>query len=367
MKQWRFSMPAPVGRDLEATRLQLEGWFAKRIPEAREIELGELSGPGSTGFSSDTLIFDLHYKEASEAITRGLVVRIHPSGFQLFPDYDLPAQYRVMKSLEDSDVVVPKMLWEEHSAELLGSPFYVMEKVEGHAPSDNPPYTAKGWLREMGSEDQSRLWSGYIDTLVAVHRLDPYELGLDFLAKPELGDTPIEQELAYYGHFYRWSFGSETDHPYISASLSWLRANRPPTPDRAHLVWGDARIGNMLFQGPRCVAVLDWEMARLGDPMMDLAWGLFMDRYHSEGNSLPRLAGFPSREETIALYEERTGRSTIHLEYFEILAGMRFSVILTRLAKQLEHYGFLPPKSNFEVDNPVSNLHRKQLEELGIL
>ncbi len=360
-------MPAPVGRDLEATRTQLESWFGERLPEAKAIRVGELSGPGATGFSGDTLMFDLHYEEGPEAITRGLVVRIHPTGFQLFPDYDLPAQFRVMKALEDSDVMVPKMLWEERSDTLLGSPFYVMEKVEGQAPADHPAYTAEGWLLEMSPEDQSQLWSDYVDTIVAVHRLDPYELGLDFLAKPKLGETPIEQELAYYEHFYRWSFGVESDHPCVSPSLAWLRANRPPTPNRAHLVWGDARIGNMLFRGPHCVAVLDWEMARLADPMMDLAWGLFMDRYHSEGNDQPRLPGFPSREETIALYEERAGRAALHLEYFEILAGMRFSVILIRLAKQLKHYGILPAESDFEIDNPVSNLHRKQLEELGVL
>ena len=360
-------MPAPVGRDLEATRLRLEGWFAKRIPEAREIEIGPLAGPGGTGFSSDTLIFDLHYKDGSEAITRGLVVRIHPSGFQLFPDYDLPAQYRIMKSLEDSEVLVPKMLWQEPSEEVLGSSFYVMEKVEGRAPADNPPYTAEGWLADMSADEQAELWSGYIDTLVAVHRLNPHECGLDFLAKPELGGTPLEQELAYYEHFYRWSFGREHDHPYVSPSLAWLHANRPPTPDRAHLVWGDARIGNMLFRGPRCVAVIDWEMARLGDPMMDLGWGLFLSRFHSEGNGQPQLPGFPSRDETIASYADRTGRSTENVEYFEVLAGMRFSVILCRLAKQLKHYEVIPVDSNFEVDNPGSNLHRKQLEELGIL
>ncbi len=101
--------------------------------------------------------------------------------------------------------------------------------------------------------------------------------------------------------------------------------------------------------------------------MMDLGWGLFMDRYHSEGNDQPRLPGFPSREETIALYEERTGRTALHLEYFEILAGMRFSVILIRLAKQFKHNGLMPEDTNFEIDNPVSNLHRKQLEALGLL
>jgi aminoglycoside phosphotransferase (APT) family kinase protein len=100
---------------------------------------------------------------------------------------------------------------------------------------------------------------------------------------------------------------------------------------------------------------------------MDLAWGFFLGRYHSEGTGNPCLPGFPSREETIAMYEELSGCSTEQLAYYEILAGMRFSVILIRLGKQLKHYGLLPSDLNFEVDNPVSNLHRLQLQELGVL
>jgi len=90
-------MPAPVGRDLEQLRTQLEAWFPTVLPDdAREVEVGEIGGPGGTGFSSDTLIFDLRYQSAGTVVERGLVARIKPSGYQLFPEYDLPAQYGVM-------------------------------------------------------------------------------------------------------------------------------------------------------------------------------------------------------------------------------------------------------------------------------
>lgn len=360
-------MPAPVGRDLELTRAQLLGWFENALPDASDVEVGELTGPGGTGFSSDTLLFDLTYREAAECFTIGLVARIHPTGFQLFPEYDLPAQYRIMAALAESDVKVPKMLWEEPTGDVIGSPFYVMEQIQGEAPADNPPYTAEGWLKDLAPKAQSRLWLDYVETLAAVHRVDPFRLGLGFLQRPDLGETPVEQELAYYEHFYRWSFGTEGEHPTVGPSLRWLRANRPAAPDTQHLVWGDARIGNMIFENGRVAAVLDWEMARIGDPMMDLAWGLFMDRFHTEGNGVDPLPGFPDREETIRLYESLSPCPTDTVEYYEILAGMRFSVILIRLAKQLKHYEFLPAESDFEINNPVSNLHRVQLENLGIL
>lgn len=359
-------MPAPVGRDLEKTSAQLLSWLAARLEEASDLEIGELTGPGSTGFSSDTLLFDLSYRREGQRETRGLVARIKPTGFQLFPEYDLEAQFKIMDALGPTDVAVPRMLFEERSGDVIGAPFYLMERIEGKAPADNPPYTAEGWLLEMSAKEQSALWHGYVSSLAAIHRLDPTLLGLDFLARPDLGRTPVEQELRYYEDFYHWTY-PEGDHPTVEPSLAWLKANQPPPPDVPKLCWGDSRIGNMLFRGSECVAVLDWEMARIGDPTMDLAWGLFCDRYHAEGNGYPRLRGFPERAETISLYESLSGRRVEHLEYYEVLAGMRFSVILIRLAKQFKHLGAMPEEATFEIDNPVSNLHRKQLEEMGLI
>ncbi len=360
-------MPAPIGRDLEKTRAQLQDWFPAVLPDdASDVTVGQITGPGATGFSSDTLIFDLHYRSEGASFERGLVARVHPSGFQIFPEYDLPAQFGVMKALWETSVPVPQMLHEERSGDVIGQPFYLMSKVVGQCPADNPPYTAEGWVKELPEADQRRMWDGYLDILVDIHSLDPTKLGLDFLAKPELGPTPVDQELAYYESFYRWTNDGDV-HPYVEPALEWLHANKPPQPEALSLVWGDARVGNMIFDGPKCVAVIDWEMARLGDPMMDLAWGLFLTRYHSEGNGVPNLPGFRDREASIAYYEEKSGRRAEHVAYYEILAGMRFSVILLRLAKQMKHYEVLPQEVNFEVDNPVSMLHRKQLEALGLL
>ncbi len=368
-------MPAPLGRDLEKARIELQQWLQTKWTKAQEVRVGEISGPGATGFSSDTLIFDVEVHEAGRVREEALVVRVHPSGFQLFPEYDLGAQFAIMRALEPTAVPVPRMRFEEPGSEVLGQPFYVMDRVDGTCPADHPPYTAEGWLKAMPSEDQASLWSGYVQALVDIHALDPISLGLGFLAKPDLGPTPLDQELRYYRDFYRWAWLDEGrtspdergHHPYVEPALAWLEANKPPQPEVPRLCWGDARIGNMIFQGPRLAAVIDWEMARLGDPIMDLAWGLFMDRYHAEGNGHPRLPGFPERAATIADYEERSGRSAEHVGYYEVLAGMRFSVILIRLAKQFKHYEVMPEDVAFEVENPVSQLHGKQLRELGIL
>lgn len=358
-------MPAPVGRDLEATRAQLLAWLPKVLPTATGLKVGALSGPGATGFSSDTLMFDLSYEEDGRRHSESLVLRLHPDGILLFPEYDLPRQFRLMASLAGSEVPVPRMRWEEPDAAPLGANFYVMDRVEGRVPADNPPYNAEGWVAELTASDREVMWQSYLEALAGIHALDPAALDLGFLAMPELGATPLEQELAYYERYYHWAF-DERKHPHVERSLAWLKANRPPGPEPVRLAWGDARIGNMIFRDNRVVAVLDWEMARLGNPVMDLAWGLFLDRYHTEGNGIERLPGFPTREGTIALYEEISGARVENVEYYELLAGMRFSVILIRLGQQLMGYEFMPVDSDFEVNNPVSNLHARQLDEMGI-
>lgn len=355
-----------MGRDLELTRRQLARWFEQKLPGARDVAVGPLSGPGGTGFSSDTLIFDLTWTEGGQPRERGIVIRIQPTGFQLFPEYDLRAQYQIMKALGPTDVPVPTMLWEERDDAAIGAAFYVMERVVGEAPADNPPYTAEGFLKEMAPAQQRELWMSYLEALAAIHRLDPIALGLGNLAKPALGKTPLEQELRYYEDFIAWTY-PEGPHPVVAPSLEWLRAHQPPPPDAVGLSWGDSRIGNMLFRGTRCVAVIDWEMARLSDPTVDLAWGLFLDRYHSEGTGNPRLPGFPERAETVELYEALSGRRAQHLEYYEVLAGMRFSVVLVRLAKMFKHHGAMPEDATFEIDNPVCQLHKRQLQEIGVL
>ena len=89
-------------------------------------------------------------------------------------------------------------------------------------------------------------------------------------------------------------------------------------------------------------------------------------RDHTEGSNIERLPGFLDRAQTISSYEEISGERVHDIEYYELLAGMRFSVILTRLGQQLMDQGFLPGDTDFEWNNPVSNLHAKQLIEMGI-
>jgi aminoglycoside phosphotransferase (APT) family kinase protein len=354
-------VPAPRGRDLERTREQLAGWLAARLPGARGLALSALTGPDATGFSNDTLLFDAAWQQDGRRVARGLVCRIEPTGPAVFPSYDVARQYRVMAALRGSAVPVPELLGLERDARVLGAPFFVMERVEGRIPSDTPPYHAGGWLVEAAPAERAALWESAVDTLAAVHRCEPAALGIDFLDAPGPRDDAHAWQLAWWSRFAGWAVAGRTQ-PTLEAALAWLRAHRPRTPAPRALCWGDARLGNMLFRDGRCAAVLDWEMATLGPPEMDLGWFLFMDRHHSEGVGAARLAGFPEPEVSVARWETGVGRAARDLPYYEVFAAFRFAAILHRLGRLMVEQGILPADSTFPVDNTASRLLARLLE-----
>ncbi len=352
-------MPVPR-RDLEKTRECLRGWLARQLPQARTLAISPLTGPAATGFSSDTLLFDLSYEENGQQRERALVCRAEPTtGFRIFPNYDVAQQYRILSALRRTSVPVPSVLWLEPDANVLGSPFFVMERVEGRIPNDNPPYHAAGWVTEIDPADRRALWNAALDALAAIHQQDADGLGLGD-APPSETDTALWQ-IEHWSRYYDWVAGVERQ-PTLDAALGWLRDRVPRSHHPPSLCWGDARIGNMIFRDDRCVAVLDWEMATIAPAEMDLGWFLYMDRHHSEGVGAPRLSGFPDREETISRWERHVGRPAGDLPYWEVFAGFRFAAIMTRVAQQMVRFGILPADSAFPIDNTASRMLARVLK-----
>ncbi|MBW2241889.1 MAG: phosphotransferase family protein [Deltaproteobacteria bacterium] len=350
-------------RDLELTATQLAQWLQKRLSDARNLEVIGLSKPAATGFSNDTLLFDLLWDEAGEARRKGYVVRIEPTGPGVFPEYDLSLQYDIMDILgKKTTIPVPAMLDIEDDASVLGAPFYVMEKVEGQIPPDNPPYHMEGWLKEAPEAEQQKVWWSCLDTMVDIHKLDWKALGMGFLKCSSPGETHLAKQLNSLESYYEWA-ARGVPNPTIEPALRWLVENKPREPVTPSILWGDSRIGNMIFRQGECAAVLDWEMAVLGDPAQDLAWWLFLDRHHSEGVETPRIPGLPSHEATVARYEEKMGRSVENLAYYEIFAATHFSTMMMRIAQQLVHSGLMPEANGlaFERNNIVTRLLAKSM------
>src|SRR5206468_38805 len=136
----------------------------------------------------------------------------------------------------------------------------------------------------------------------------------------ERGRPGLDQQLDYYDDYYAWALDQSpgrVKNPIADAAFAWVRDNRPSGDEPLHLCWGDSRFGNQLFRDFRCVAVLDWEMVTLGNPVQDLAWWIFLDRHFSEALGVPRLAGFPSYEATTERWQELTGLPADHLDFYQ--------------------------------------------------
>jgi aminoglycoside phosphotransferase (APT) family kinase protein len=248
-----------------------------------------------------------------------------------------------MRAMAHAGVLVPRVHWYEADPSVLGAPFIVMDRVEGDIPMDNPPYTFGGWVAEAAPRQQETLWWTGLEAMAEVHRVPT--TGLEFLARPT-GTPGADAELAYMRDYIERVCGSDV-HPTVEGALAWLEAHRPSGAEPVAACWGDSRIGNQIFHSFDCAALLDWEMAALGNPEQDLAWFLYFDRLFSEGLSAARPAGFPSHEDSIARYTEITGIKPVALDFYEILASLRFAVILMRLGQLMVMTGVLPEDTEF--------------------
>ncbi|NVO04705.1 MAG: phosphotransferase family protein [Rhodoferax sp.] len=318
--------------DLEAVRLRLLDWFARQLPEARAIVVSPLKRPGA-GISNETYFFDLQWQQDGHAVTKNLVMRWPPQGFKVFPAsaYDMGKQFRLLQALAKTAVPVPPAQWLEEDASVLGAPFYIMEKVEGWVPSDFPPYHVEGPLFEASQTDRLQTWWNAIDTIAQIHMLDWKAAGLGFLSEPAAGTDFMRQQIASFDAVF--ALNQEPMPAVLAHTRDWL-LQYCPTPKHIGLCWGDARLGNMLLRGTGVAAVLDWEMACLGDPESDLGWFAHIDWATSVGrskNPFPRMAGLPTMAQSIAHYEQRTGRKVENLHYYEVFATWRLAILFTRM------------------------------------
>jgi aminoglycoside phosphotransferase (APT) family kinase protein len=336
-------MPAQGSYDAEEVRTRLERWLAGKLPTARGLRLGEVHAPGNTGFSSETMFLDAAWEEDGGPAAAHWVLRSRPTDYPVFPEYDLHAQYRCMEIVARvSDVPVPRVRWWEADEGVLGEPFYVMDRVEGDVPSDSPPFTVSGFLAEASHAQQRELYDAEIDVLARLHAIDWRGAGLGFLDRPSFGPTGFEQQLGYWRRYLAWA-AEGRPQPVIEEAFAFIEAGRPQSRDVVTLNWGDARPSNILVRDFRPVAVLDWEMATLGPPEVDVAWFLYLNRFLSEGVGAPALPGFPGTLETAAIYRARGGRELHDLHYWQVWAGLRFCMIFLRIVQRMEKQGVLVP------------------------
>jgi aminoglycoside phosphotransferase (APT) family kinase protein len=347
----------PSERDDDEARERLSAWLAGRVG-APTVDLGPLDRPGLSGYSNETILLDAAWDGGAHRVERSLVIRVEPTGHTVFPETAFEEQARVMRALRaEGSVPVPEVLWFEDDPEVLGARFLVMERVAGRVPPDNPSYHTEGWFSAQASELQERTWWSGLDAMAAVHAVDRDAAGLAWV------EPCSSRQLAADTRDYVGFATDGAGFPLLEDVLDELEATVPPEVEPA-LCWGDARIGNIIFDDDGAVAaVLDWEMVTAGDPVQDLAWFLAIDRSHHEAFGVPRLPALPDREATAARWEERTGRSAEHLAWYEMLSAVRYGAIVARVLHLLDHNGIFPGAIEMAFDNPGSQLVERLLAE----
>jgi aminoglycoside phosphotransferase (APT) family kinase protein len=348
--------------DTELAAKRLADWLSSKVPDAKDITVTDVQVPGAGGLSNETVLFTATWREGGIEQTRGMVARVQPDGPGVFPDYDLCKEASVIKALaENTPVPVPDVYFFEDDPAVFGSPFLVMERIDGRIPADDPPFTAAGWVLDLTPEQRRPMWHNSIDVLAQIHGVDWRALGLDFLDTPD-NHSGLDAGLAQWRKTFEWAAEGEPN-PTIEAALNWLEKHRPAGDGPKVLNWGDARVGNIIFSDDLAAAgVLDWEMVVLASREQDLGWWLFLMRHHTEGVGLPLPDGIPDRDETVDYYEQITGHRVQNLDYYEVLAGTRLAILMVRAAHLMSAAGLLPPDSPMSQSNPASQLVAKLLD-----
>jgi aminoglycoside phosphotransferase (APT) family kinase protein len=241
--------------------------------------------------------------------------------------HDVLREARLLRALEGTAVRVPRVIATCDDESVLGVPFYVMEEIEGHVITDTIPEPLDT------PEERARIGCELIEALAEIHETDWRECGLEGFGKPT---GYLERQLRRFGGL--WDHNKTRELPRVGELAAWLAENLPESPP-ATIVHGDYRLGNvMMAQGApaRLVAIFDWELATIGDPLADLgylsvAWceaGDPADTMWRSPGAVTRAEGFHTRDELVALYEERTGRSMADLRWYQTLALWKAAVFM---------------------------------------
>lgn len=322
--------PGPVREGVELDRVALAAWLSAHGVPATESEL-EVSQFGR-GFSN--LTYSVRVASASPS---EWVLRRAPPGVKIASAHDMGREHRILEALSrhwrtpapPHSARVPRPLGLEDDESVLGTSFYVMERVRGVILRRDLPRGVS-----LDAEGAARLSTALVDTLVEIHSLSPRDVGLEGLGKVE----------GYNGRQVRgWSeryTKAQTDEvPSIAEVMAWL-SSHVPTESRGALVHNDFKYDNVVLDPAlgEVRAVLDWEMATLGDPLADL--GVMLGYWIEPGDPAfmqalrfgpTGIEGSLDRRGVIDRYLERTGLDGRELPFFYTLALFKLAVVAQQL------------------------------------
>jgi len=259
---------------------------------------------------------------------RTYVLRRPPEHKRRNSDETMRREARVLGALVGSDVPHPALIAAESDEDVLGAAFYLMEPVDGFTPTTGLPA-----LHAADPVIRRGMGLALADAAAALGRVDHLAVGLEDFGKPEgYLERQVPRWRAQLESYADLGGEWEAEIPHLEEVGEWLDDNRPPTfvPGVIH---GDYHLGNVMYRhdGPELAAVVDWELATIGDPLIDL--GLIMAFWPEEGGqptavSVAPWEGFPSIDEMIARYREGSARDLGTIEWYGVLACYKTGIIL---------------------------------------
>jgi aminoglycoside phosphotransferase (APT) family kinase protein len=335
-------------RDVSTLPAVMSKWLSTQLPGGAVPQVTVESGVDSTGMSSETIILTAHWEQDGRPIEQKLVARVAPTAedVQVFPTYRLDHQFEVIRKVAElTDVPVPRVRWIETTGDVLGTPFFVMDYVDGVVPPDVMPYTFGGnWFADAPVEQQRQLQDATVGVLATLHSIPDAEETFGFLSEGQTGDTALRRNFNWVKAWYDFAVPDIGRSPLMERTLTWLQDNWPAEVDKREpvLLWGDARVGNVLYRDFAPVAVLDWEMVTLGPRELDVAWMIYAHMVFQELTGLAGLPGLPEvmREEDVrATYQRLAGVEIGDLRWFYVYSGVMWACVFMRTGARRVHFG----------------------------
>ena len=329
-------------RDHRDLRRSLESWLRGQPGGADAAITSIHATTSANGMSSETILFDATWDGDEHQLVARIAPR--PEDIPVFPTYDMQKQFDVIRAVERIGVPVPEVLWCETDGSHLGTPFFVMRRVDGIVPPDILPYNfGDSWLSDATREQQRTLQDASVGVLAELHAIENAPSVFPFLEFAEPGETHLHRHVAHTRTWYEFSMSEDgMASPTVERGFEWLNEHWPSDEGRAVLSWGDSRIGNVLFRDLEPVAVLDWEMVGLGPRELDLGWMIYAHRVVEDFAAkagLPGMPHFMRRDDVAATYETLTGHTPRDLDFYITYAALQWAIVGLRTGRRQVHFG----------------------------
>ena len=355
-------------RDTAALPEQLSRWLASVLPERDAPQITIENGVDANGMSSETILLSARWGDDEQR----LVARVAPTAADVpvFSSYRLDHQFELMRLVgELTEVPVPQVRWIDTTGEVLGTPFFLMDRVDGDVPPDVMPYTFGGnWFADATPERQRQLQDTTIDVLAKLHAIPDAAQRFSFLTEVDPpGDTPLRRHFGWLKEWYEFAVPDIGRSALVDQALQWLEEHFPAdvAASTPVLTWGDSRVGNVLYEDFQPVAVLDWEMATVGPRELDVSWIIFAHMVFQELAGLAGLPGLPDvlREEDVrATYERLTGAALGDLHWFYIYSAVIWCCVFMRTTARRVHFGEMEQPEDVESTFYHASLLRRLLQ-----